>query len=148
MSISPVIWLILIVNVFFNFWRWSTHCNKSMIFDYLYITTQLFVSILEINDTAYGLNFGFEISNVSMSQNVQFRNGTYLVVQNSINGLVSWTHFDTETFNINKTLTWIFLYSTYINLNNNHTFCCTFQLNKILSNNSAPLINFQPADFT
>lgn len=76
-----------------------------MIFDYLHITTQLFVSIIEINDTAYGLNFGFEISNVSMSQNVQFRNGTYLVVQNSINGLVSWTHFDTKTFNKNKNLT-------------------------------------------
>ncbi|XP_056312653.1 uncharacterized protein LOC130226982 [Danio aesculapii] len=66
------------------------------------------VTFTKINDTAYGLNFGFEISNVSMSQNVQFRNGTYLVVQNSINGL----------------------------------------LNKILSNNSAPVINFQPADFT
>ncbi|XDV15452.1 hypothetical protein PO909_015546 [Leuciscus waleckii] len=66
------------------------------------------VTYTKINETAYALNFGFEISNVTMSDKPEFRNGTYLSVQDSVNSL----------------------------------------LNKILTNASAPVVNFQPGDFT
>ncbi|XP_051747154.1 uncharacterized protein LOC127510977 isoform X33 [Ctenopharyngodon idella] len=66
------------------------------------------ITYTKINETAYALNFGFEISNVSMSEKLEFRNETYLTIQDSINTL----------------------------------------LNKILNNESAPTIKFQPGDFT
>ncbi|XP_056106417.1 uncharacterized protein LOC130084915 [Rhinichthys klamathensis goyatoka] len=66
------------------------------------------VTYTKINETAYALNFGFEISNVTMSEKPEFRKNTYLSVQDSVNLL----------------------------------------LNKILTNASAPVVNFQPGDFT
>ncbi|KAG1956331.1 hypothetical protein F2P79_008096 [Pimephales promelas] len=66
------------------------------------------VTYMQINESAYALNFGFAISNVTMSEKIEFRQNTYLSVQNSVNLL----------------------------------------LNKILTNSSAPVVNFQPGDFT
>ncbi|XP_048052544.1 mucin-5AC isoform X6 [Megalobrama amblycephala] len=66
------------------------------------------ITYTKMNETAYTLNFGFEISNVSMSEKLEFRNETYLTIQDSINTL----------------------------------------LNKILNNDTAPTIKFQPGDFT
>ncbi|KTG45435.1 hypothetical protein cypCar_00036368 [Cyprinus carpio] len=67
------------------------------------------VTYTKINETAYALNFGFEISNITMTEKLELRNGTHLLIQDSINSL----------------------------------------LGKILlSNSSAPIIKFQPADFT
>ncbi|XP_067298589.1 uncharacterized protein [Pseudorasbora parva] len=66
------------------------------------------ITYTKMNETSYALNFGFEISNVSMSEKLEFRNETYLAIQDSINSL----------------------------------------LNKMLTDSSAPVINFKPSDFT
>ncbi|KAL1281983.1 hypothetical protein QQF64_000786 [Cirrhinus molitorella] len=46
------------------------------------------VNYTKINETAYALNFGFEISNITISGKLELRNGTHLSVQNSINTLL------------------------------------------------------------
>ncbi|XP_058629477.1 mucin-2 [Onychostoma macrolepis] len=46
------------------------------------------VTYTKINETAYALNFGFEISNITMSGKLELRNGTHLVIQDSINSLL------------------------------------------------------------
>ncbi|XP_043089850.1 uncharacterized threonine-rich GPI-anchored glycoprotein PJ4664.02 isoform X2 [Puntigrus tetrazona] len=46
------------------------------------------VTYTKINETAYALNFGFEISNITMSEKVELRNGTHLLIQDSINSLL------------------------------------------------------------
>ncbi|XP_073699231.1 uncharacterized protein [Garra rufa] len=46
------------------------------------------ITYTKINETAYALNFGFEISNITMSEKPELRNGTHLTVQNSINALL------------------------------------------------------------
>ncbi|XP_016346600.1 serine-rich adhesin for platelets-like isoform X2 [Sinocyclocheilus anshuiensis] len=67
------------------------------------------VTYTKINETAYALDFGFEISNITMSEKLELRDGTHLTIQDSINTLLG---------------------------------------KMLLSNSSAPLIKFQPADFT
>ncbi len=55
-----------------------------------YIVTQLIIFVIyfkEINDTAYALIFGFEISKVSLTE--LKRNETYQEIQKKINALVS-----------------------------------------------------------
>ncbi len=42
----------------------------------------------EISDTSYGLNFEFEINNVTMSEKPETRD-TYNLIQDSINKVVS-----------------------------------------------------------
>ncbi|XP_050962020.1 LOW QUALITY PROTEIN: uncharacterized protein LOC127163049, partial [Labeo rohita] len=46
------------------------------------------VNYTKINETAYALEFGFEISNITMSEKIELRNGTHLSIQNSINTLL------------------------------------------------------------
>ncbi|KAK7165960.1 hypothetical protein R3I93_005901 [Phoxinus phoxinus] len=47
------------------------------------------VTFIRINDTSYALQFGFEISNVPMSEKFQLRNETYISIQTSINQLLN-----------------------------------------------------------
>ncbi|XP_073670643.1 uncharacterized protein [Paramisgurnus dabryanus] len=47
------------------------------------------VTYTKISDNSYALNFGFEISNVTMSENLVLRNGTYEKIQDSINKLLN-----------------------------------------------------------
>ncbi|KAK7161429.1 hypothetical protein R3I94_004190 [Phoxinus phoxinus] len=47
------------------------------------------VTFIRINDTSYALQFGFEISNVPMSEKFQLRNETYISIQTSINQLLT-----------------------------------------------------------
>ncbi|XP_051559529.1 uncharacterized protein LOC127444298 [Myxocyprinus asiaticus] len=61
------------------------------------VTTQILsdpVSFLNvtyerISDNSYALKFGFEISNVSMTEKLELRNGTYNFIQTSINSLLN-----------------------------------------------------------
>ncbi|XP_042616099.1 uncharacterized protein LOC122145626 isoform X3 [Cyprinus carpio] len=46
------------------------------------------VTYTKINETAYALNFGFEISNITMTEKLELRNGTHLLIQDSINSLL------------------------------------------------------------
>ncbi|XP_016088975.1 chitinase-like protein PB1E7.04c [Sinocyclocheilus grahami] len=46
------------------------------------------VTYTKINETAYALNFGFEISNITMTEKLELRNGTHLLIQDSINTLL------------------------------------------------------------
>ncbi len=43
----------------------------------------------EISDTSYGLNFEFEINNVTMSEKPETRDTAYNLIQDSINTVVS-----------------------------------------------------------
>ncbi|XP_073717861.1 uncharacterized protein [Misgurnus anguillicaudatus] len=47
------------------------------------------VTYTKISDNSYSLNFGFEISNVSMSEKLVLRDSTYTVIQDSINKLLN-----------------------------------------------------------
>ncbi|XP_026111894.1 uncharacterized protein LOC113089746, partial [Carassius auratus] len=47
------------------------------------------VTYTKINETAYALNFGFEISNITMNEKLELRNGTHLLIQDSVNTLLS-----------------------------------------------------------
>ncbi|XP_073716134.1 uncharacterized protein [Misgurnus anguillicaudatus] len=47
------------------------------------------VTYTKISDNSYALNFGFEISNVSMSEKLVLRDSTYTVIQDSINKLLN-----------------------------------------------------------
>ncbi|XP_042571947.1 LOW QUALITY PROTEIN: uncharacterized threonine-rich GPI-anchored glycoprotein PJ4664.02-like [Cyprinus carpio] len=47
------------------------------------------VTYTKINETAYALNFGFEISNITMSEKLELRNGTHLLIQDSVNTLLA-----------------------------------------------------------
>ncbi|KAK2909137.1 hypothetical protein Q8A67_004974 [Cirrhinus molitorella] len=47
------------------------------------------VTYTKISDTSYALNFGFEINNVTMSEKLELRGGTYKVIQDSINKLLN-----------------------------------------------------------
>ncbi|XP_042614935.1 LOW QUALITY PROTEIN: mucin-5AC-like [Cyprinus carpio] len=62
------------------------------------------VTYTKIDDTSFSLNFGFEISNVSISEKLEFRNETYKVIQNYINSFVSTILNKTTTtdFNFNQ----------------------------------------------
>ncbi|XP_026129210.1 uncharacterized protein LOC113109692 [Carassius auratus] len=46
------------------------------------------VTYTKINETAYALDFGFEISNITMTEKLELRNGTHLLIQDSINTLL------------------------------------------------------------
>ncbi|KAL1281982.1 hypothetical protein QQF64_000785 [Cirrhinus molitorella] len=46
------------------------------------------ITYTKINDTSYALTFGFEISNISISENVALRNETYTKIKSTINTLV------------------------------------------------------------
>ncbi|XP_016417274.1 chitinase-like protein PB1E7.04c [Sinocyclocheilus rhinocerous] len=46
------------------------------------------VTYTKINETAYALDFGFEISNITMSEKLELRDGTHLTIQDSINTLL------------------------------------------------------------
>ncbi|XP_016382769.1 uncharacterized threonine-rich GPI-anchored glycoprotein PJ4664.02-like isoform X2 [Sinocyclocheilus rhinocerous] len=59
------------------------------------------VTYTKIDDNAFSLNFGFEISNVSMSERVEFRNETFTVIQHYINKFVSTILNKTTTTNFN-----------------------------------------------
>ncbi|XDV15464.1 hypothetical protein PO909_015547 [Leuciscus waleckii] len=68
------------------------------------------VTYNEINKTSFSLNFGFEISNVSMSEKVDFRNETYTLIETYINKFVSkilnkttTTQFNFNNINFNNT---------------------------------------------
>ncbi len=43
----------------------------------------------EISDTSYGLNFGFEINNVTMSEKPESRDTAYDLIKDFINTVVS-----------------------------------------------------------
>ncbi|XP_016088966.1 uncharacterized protein [Sinocyclocheilus grahami] len=62
------------------------------------------VTYTKIDDNSFSLNFGFEISNVSMSERVEFRNETFTVIQDYINTFVSKILNKTTTtyFNFNQ----------------------------------------------
>ncbi|XP_073670285.1 uncharacterized protein [Paramisgurnus dabryanus] len=47
------------------------------------------VTYTKISDNSYALNFGFEISNVTMSENLVLRDDTYTIIQSSINKLLN-----------------------------------------------------------
>ncbi|XP_059411004.1 mucin-5AC-like [Carassius carassius] len=47
------------------------------------------VTYTKINETAYALSFGFEISNITMNEKLELRNGTHLLIQDSVNALLS-----------------------------------------------------------
>ncbi|XP_052391534.1 uncharacterized protein LOC127938519 [Carassius gibelio] len=47
------------------------------------------VTYTRINDTSYALTFGFEISNISMSEKIELRNETYTSIKSTINGLLN-----------------------------------------------------------
>ncbi|XP_051983287.1 uncharacterized protein LOC127644241 [Xyrauchen texanus] len=74
------------------------------------VTTQIMsdpVSFLNvtyerISDNSYALKFGFEISNVTMTENLELRNGTYNFIQNSINSLLN------KILNSNSTSPFVF----------------------------------------
>ncbi|XP_059410473.1 mucin-2 [Carassius carassius] len=59
------------------------------------------VTYTKINDNSFSLNFGFEISNISMSEKLEFRNETYTVIQDYINKFVSTILNRTTTSNFN-----------------------------------------------
>ncbi|XP_052400763.1 uncharacterized protein LOC127948374 [Carassius gibelio] len=59
------------------------------------------VTYTKINDNSFSLNFGFEISNISMSEKIEFRNETYTVIQDYINKFVSTILNRTTTTNFN-----------------------------------------------
>ncbi|XP_051559533.1 uncharacterized protein LOC127444302 [Myxocyprinus asiaticus] len=50
-----------------------------------------FVNLIfqRISNTSYGLNFGFEINNVTMTEKLELRNDSYTIIQNSINKLLN-----------------------------------------------------------
>lgn len=62
------------------------------------------VTYTKLDDTSFSLNFGFEISNVTMSEKVELRNDTYVVIQTYINSFVSKILNKTTTvdFNFNQ----------------------------------------------
>ncbi|XP_043100742.1 uncharacterized protein LOC122348917 [Puntigrus tetrazona] len=47
------------------------------------------VSYTKLSDTSYALDFGFEISNVTMSEKLELRDTTYKLIQDSINKLLN-----------------------------------------------------------
>ncbi|XP_048052552.1 uncharacterized protein LOC125272040 [Megalobrama amblycephala] len=61
------------------------------------------VTYTKIDDNSFSLNFGFEISNVSMAEKLDLRNETYTVIENYINTFVSKILNKTTTtqFNFN-----------------------------------------------
>ncbi|XP_057187759.1 uncharacterized protein LOC130553038 [Triplophysa rosa] len=47
------------------------------------------ITYKRIAENQYSITFGFEIGNVSMSENFKFRNDTHTIIQDKINGLLS-----------------------------------------------------------
>lgn len=53
----------------------------------------LFITYLsEMGNNSYNISFAFRISNVTISKDVQLRNETYTLIQNTINSLVCVSH--------------------------------------------------------
>ncbi|XP_067260213.1 uncharacterized protein [Chanodichthys erythropterus] len=88
---------------------------------------------IRINDTSYALKFGFEISNVSMSEKIEFRNETYVLIQTTINKLVteilndpSAPQFDIKQVDFNDSNTVLQANVAYVfsesNINTNSSF--------------------------
>ncbi|XP_050956417.1 uncharacterized protein LOC127157226 [Labeo rohita] len=59
------------------------------------------VTYLKIDDKAFSLNFGFQISNVSMSEKLEFRNETYTVIEDYMNSFLSRILNKTTTTSFN-----------------------------------------------
>ncbi|XP_059407342.1 uncharacterized protein LOC132141694 [Carassius carassius] len=72
--------------------------------DFTELVSFVNVTYTKIDDYSFSLNFGFEISNVSMPQNLEFRNETYKVIQTYMNSFVSTILNKTTTtdFNFNQ----------------------------------------------
>ncbi|XP_051747540.1 uncharacterized protein LOC127511093 isoform X1 [Ctenopharyngodon idella] len=114
------------------------------------------VTFIRINDTSYSLKFGFEISNISMSEKIELRNETYVSIQTTINKLLteilndpSAPQFDIKQVDFNDNNTVIQANVTYVfsesNINTNSTFVKEIlKINGVLTTASPLTISTSP----